>query len=118
MDRKVRVRGSLEDRILEFLGEIRDEVCSRCSGRPIGDPRGNPCGVELPLAQLVEALEMAAARRTTADRGSRPTPSTGTNHRLCPCPMDRLADFAAEAAADLERRRLQRERLLELWDGD
>ena len=47
----------------EYLDEIRQEVCSRCVERPLGGPPcgplGKPCGVELHLAGLVEAVQGA-----------------------------------------------------------
>jgi hypothetical protein len=87
--------------VLEYLRAVRDRVCSRCGGRPPGDPRGNPCGTVLPLEQLVEALEQGQARRE-----GRPFPERAASHAgHCPCKMERLAVLAAEAAEDLEKQR-------------
>jgi hypothetical protein len=121
MNVNVRPCGEIEEKLLEYLREVRQEVCSRCSGRPVGDPRGNPCGVELPLAQLVEAMQIASAGGPTQEGDSQPFgpgPAVLPPDYVCPCPMDRLATLAAEAAEDLDRRHQQREHLLNLWNND
>src|SRR5947209_1590922 len=108
MDSKQPLRGSLEDGLLEFLSEIRDEVCSRCSGQPVGDPRGNPCGAELSLGQLVNSLRIAAESRETAE-----PPEQAVSEFHCPAAPECLAALAREAAAEMERRRRRRARLIE-----
>jgi hypothetical protein len=89
-----------DDALFGYLCEVRDRVCSLCGGRPVGDPRGNPCGTMLPLDQLAEALEDAEAWRE-----HRPSRSAASSHpRACPLPMRRLAILAALAAEDVEER--------------
>lgn len=94
--------------VLEFLADLRDEVCSRCGGRPLGDPRGNPCGQTLPLDQLIAAIRAA--------QGGEGPGSAAAN--WCPCTLEKLAALAREAAESLEKDRQQREHLLDLWDED
>ena len=49
-----------EAELQEYLDEIRKEVCSRCVERPAGgppcEPLGKPCGVELHLEKLIDAV--------------------------------------------------------------
>lgn len=86
--------------LLNYLNDIRLGVCSRCSGRPVGDPRGNPCGLELSLDQLLEALRQAQALRS----GLPPSPEDAARQAgYCPCSMERMAELAAQTAADLDR---------------
>jgi hypothetical protein len=113
MDQTMDEKDPVEVRFLDLLHEIRDEMCSRCSGRPVGDPRGNPCGVQLSLDQVLEALKRAAARHTP---DAPDEPETSFAASFCPLSMDQLTTLAGEVAGDLERRRQQRERLLASWD--
>jgi hypothetical protein len=94
-----------QNHVLDFLADLRDEVCSRCGGRPAGDPRGNPCGQTLPLDQLVAAIRAAQG-------GEAPGPGAD----WCPCTIEKLAALAREAAESLEKERQQRDHLLDLWD--
>jgi hypothetical protein len=98
----------LEACLREFLTGLRDEVCSRCGGRPPGDPGRNPCCTTLPLGQLVEALRQAHTAK----------PAAGPAAGWCPCAMEKLASLAREAAECLEQRWKQREHLLDLWEDD
>ena len=107
-----------EPELQEYLDEIRQEVCSRCVERPYGGPPcgplGKPCGVELHLPQLVEAV-----RQVHSDLIG---PYLATNRSevcehcpylhhadYCPCPMDSLAVLVVEAVEAVERRRQQRQ---------
>ena len=108
-----------------YLEEIRAEVCRRCAGRHVGDPGGTPCVAELPLSQLIEALEVVVAvRQALLGRGTAPANGGGqaATGRLesragyCPCPMAGVAALAFEVAEDLDRERRRRERLLDVWD--
>jgi hypothetical protein len=75
--------------------------------------------VELPVAQLVQAVAAAPADEVAAllkaACGKYVEAPAGTE---CPCPPEELVEFANEAAEDVERRRLLRERLVDLWSGD
>ena len=97
----------------EYLDEIRREVCSRCVERPAGGPPcgplGKPCGVELHLPQLVEAVRevhsgliepyLQCNRRTICET------CTFLHSDHCPCPMDTLAVLVVEAIEAVDRRR-------------
>jgi hypothetical protein len=111
MERKISLPDSLEANVLAFLGEIRDEVCSRCGGRPVGE-KGEFCDRELPLEWLLEVLQGVAASPTPAE------PSTVCPRCVCPLSRERIAELAVAAAEDLERRRQQRERLLQGWEDN
>jgi hypothetical protein len=91
----------MEAELREYLEELREEVCRQCAGRPEGAPLDTPCGLELPLAQLTEALLGAS--------GGQPCPR-------CPCPKEKLVVLAEKAAEALEERRRRLERLLEQWN--
>ena len=101
----------LEASLLEYLCDVRDRVCSLCGGRPIGDPRGNPCGTVLPLGQLVKALKEAETGLVALPLCSADATSPAC---ACPLPRKRLAILAALAAEDVEEERQQRERSSEL----
>ena len=68
--------GEFEAALSGYLCDLRDRVCSLCGGRPVGDPRGNPCGTVLLLEQLVDALNEPDAR---GDRRP-PRPWGGDSH--------------------------------------
>src|SRR5262249_13945760 len=104
-----------------YLEEIRAEVCRRCAGRPVGD-RGTPGGAELPLSQLLEAIEVVeAVRQALLGRGTAPAKDGGragpgcveSRAGYCPCPMAGVAALAFEVAEDLERERRRLEHLLD-----
>jgi hypothetical protein len=108
-----------------YLEEIRAEVCRRCAGRHVGDPGGTPCVAELPLSQLIEALEVVVAvRQAPLGRGTAAAEDSGqagpgrvaSRAGYCPCPMAEVAALAAEVAEDLDRERRRLERLLDAWD--
>ena len=95
-----------DDGLKGFLEEVRVEVCARCAckrGDTLCGTQGTPCGQELPLAQLVDAVQDPAG-----------PPRTG----YCSCPPEELSDLAAEVTRDLEERQDRRNRQLDLWaDG-
>jgi hypothetical protein len=108
-----------------YLEEIRAEVCRRCAGRPVGDPGGTPCGAELPLGQLVEAIEVVEAVRQALlvggtalakDGGQAGPGCVPSRAGYCPCPLAGVAALAFEVAEDLDRERRRLERLLNVWD--
>lgn len=107
MDRTAE-RGRLDGRLMALLREVRDEVCSRCSGLPAGSPP--PCGGELTLCQLVHALlPVPLAARGEVPASGRP---------LCPLPPDDLAELAVEVAEEMDRKEEQRQRLVSTWEDD
>lgn len=107
MDRTA-TQGRRDDPLLALLREVRDEVCSRCSGLPVGSPDPPPCGGELTLCQMVQALLPGPL----ADRAELPA----SGRPLCPLPPDDIAELTAEVAEEMERKQAQRERLVSTWD--
>jgi hypothetical protein len=111
----------VEAKLREYLNEIREEVCSRCAGRPV-EGSFTPCGGELPLPQLIEAIlrgpsdPFALPLACPWDQGGAARAGPGRG-RFCPCPLDKVARLAVAAAEDLERRHQRRQHLLDLW-GD
>jgi len=105
----------------EGLNDIRADVCSRCAGYPVretwnGEP-GTPCGCELPLAQLVEALQQHPEARAAVEAcGVDTQTAEWESVRHCPCPLETVAGLAIEAAAALEQQRLADWNTLESWE--
>jgi len=98
----------------EYLDEIRQEVCSRCVERPAGGPPclplGKPCGVELHLPQLVEAVRqvhspLVEPYLATNRQEICPTCPYFHHSEFCPCPMDRLAVLVVGAIEAVDQRR-------------
>jgi hypothetical protein len=106
-----------EAEVQEYLDEIRAEVCSRCVERPYGGPPclplGKPCGVELHLPQLVEAVRQVHSERIEPylnhNRKEVCESCTYLHGEFCPCPMDRLAVLVVEAIEAVDRRRARRD---------
>jgi hypothetical protein len=91
----------------EYLSEVRREACRLCAARyggPFPTGPGTPCGDELPLAQLVEAVSLSPGEPSEAPAQA----------GYCDCPAEDLAALAAEAAEAVMRRRCLR--LLEQWN--
>jgi hypothetical protein len=114
-----------ETDLQEYLEEIRQEVCSRCVERPEGGPPcgplGKPCGVELHLAELIDAVHRVRspliAPYLECNREQVCTRCTFlANPDFCPCPMERLAVLIVPAIETVDERRRQRERLTETWN--
>jgi pSer/pThr/pTyr-binding forkhead associated (FHA) protein len=101
-----------DSELTEYLDEIRRQVCSQCVDRPPGGPPcgplGKPCGIEMHLPQLIEAIH--------AVRGDTIAPYVENIHRHlcatcpqkdgahCPCPMDFLAVLVVDAVEAVDRR--------------
>ncbi|MFO0841456.1 MAG: hypothetical protein U0797_03515 [Gemmataceae bacterium] len=104
----------IEAGMLEYLREIRDEVCSRCAARHAEEGEcpafGPPCGMELTLAQMVEAIDPAQAGRLADEEKA-------ALAQRCPCPKEELTELVVEASEAVEERRAQRERWIDSW-GD
>jgi hypothetical protein len=97
----------------EYLEEIRRQVCTHCVERPPGGPPcaplGKQCGIELHLAELIDAVHGV----NSASIG----PYLDTNrlkicahcprleHEGCPCPMDYLAVLLVQAVETVDQRR-------------
>jgi hypothetical protein len=97
----------------EYRDEIRRQVCARCPGRPEGGPpctpRGKPCGVELYLPELLEAIHAvhsdliepyrASKERHVCDR------CAYLKSSACPCPLDDLFVPILQAVEAVDQRR-------------
>jgi hypothetical protein len=104
--------------VVEYLNEIREEACRHCAREIIDDPSsgpGNtPCGKELPLEQLLETITLPVSEEDSCADGS---DREGPPHAdFCPCPKEKLAHLAVDAAETLEQRRRRRELLLDQWN--
>lgn len=106
---------AIDTELLESLKELREEVCQRCAHQHLDGamcmPNTTPCGLELPLSQLVQAMEQSTHGTLML---SLPQVEPSPDH--CPCPPDVLARFATEACQAIEEHRKQRERLLDTWN--
>lgn len=119
-----------DDDYKEYLEEIRRTVCSRCPDRPEGGPPcgplGKPCGVEMHLPELVNAVHRVRSdwlgpyvdcnRELVCSH----CPTHGDSFH-CPCPMETLIALIVPAVEAVDQRRRQREReewarLGTLWD--
>jgi hypothetical protein len=100
----------------EYLEEIRQEVCSRCVERPPDGPPcaplGKPCGVEMHLPQLVDAIHEVhsdlIAPYLDNNRRRICQSCTFLHSTFCPCPMDYLAVLVVEAVEAVDGRRERR----------
>jgi hypothetical protein len=116
-----------EAELVEYLDEIRQEVCGRCVERPEGGPPcaplGKVCGVELHLLQLVEAVRevhsdhMGPYLDSTRRKVCQCCPYL--HESCCACPMDSLALLVVEAieAVDARHRRRHPMSLIEVALG-
>jgi hypothetical protein len=111
-----------EPEMQEYLDEIRQEVCSRCVERPTGGPPcgplGKPCGVEMHLSHLVEAVHQVHSGLIEpyleTNRREVCTSCPFLHSDFCPCPMDTLAVLVVQAIEDVDERRAQREHAREM----
>jgi hypothetical protein len=97
----------------EYLVEIRKQVCSRCVERPPGGPpcapRGKPCGIEMHLPQLLDAVR--SVQSGSIEPYLRRNQKRVCLHRallnsdVCPCPMHYLAALLVEAVEAVDERR-------------
>ncbi len=99
----------------DYVRAIREQVCSRCIDRPPGGPPclslGRRCGIELHLAELIDAVHgiHAGAIDLYADAFHVQVCPTCPNRdkAQCPCPLDYLLLLAVEAIEDVDAQRLQ-----------
>jgi hypothetical protein len=107
----------IEQDLAEYLGEIREQVCSRCPERPPGGPPcaplGKACGVEMHLPQLIDSIHTVQSHRIDPylahNRMEICTHCAFLHSSICPCPMDYLAVLVVEAVEAVDQRRLRRE---------
>ena len=100
----------------EYLGAIRDHVCSRCVERPPGGPPCSPlgkvCGIELHLPELLESIHRCDSvcigpyLDETHKSVCGHCPHRGGE--ACPCPMDTLAVLLVEAVEEVDRQFAER----------
>jgi hypothetical protein len=97
----------------EYLEEIRTQVCSHCIERPPGGPPCTPlgkvCGVELHLAQLIEAVREVKSGLLAPylEKNEQRICSICAHHSntsLCPCPLRDLAALIVEAVETVDQR--------------
>ena len=108
----------------EYLEEIREQVCSRCVERPEGGPPcgplGKPCGIELHLPQLIDAVHnvqsdwLSPYLASNREKICPHCPFRWDSYH-CPCPMEELIGLIVPAIEAVDRRRENRERLVEIW---
>ncbi len=80
----------------EYLAEIRREVCSHCKEKPEGGPPctplGKPCGVELYLPELIDAIHEVHDDAIEPYRQSKEkhvcSRCAYLHSSFCPCPLD------------------------------
>lgn len=102
----------------EYLDEIRQDVCSRCVERPEGGPPcaplGKPCGIELHLPQLIEAVHRVHSDwigpylEYNHQAICPHCPARGDSYN-CPCPMESLIALIVPAVEAVDERRRLRE---------
>jgi hypothetical protein len=100
----------------EYLEEIRREVCSRCMERPPDGPPcgpwGKPCGIELHLPALVEAVREVHSELMTPYLDSTHASVCAScpflRSEFCPCPMDQLALLVVQAIEAVDARHPER----------
>ena len=96
----------------EYLGEIRQQVCSRCIERPEGGPPcapvGKQCGIELNLRQLVDSVHGVHSKAMDRymdhfhDEVCAQCPALDTDD--CPCALKYLLLLAVQAIEDVDSR--------------
>jgi hypothetical protein len=101
-----------QERLAEYLEEIRQHVCRRCVERPPGGPpcvpQGKECGVELHLSELVDAIHEKRSDwiGPYLDNNRHKVCEQCALHHgpSCPCPMDYLAVLVVEAVEAVDER--------------
>jgi hypothetical protein len=102
----------------EYLDEIRKQVCARCVERPPGGPPcaplGKPCGIELHLPQLIDAIREVHSPLIEPyldqNRQQICQKCVFLHSSICPCPMDSLAVLLVQAIETVDQRRECREK--------
>jgi hypothetical protein len=97
----------------EYMDEIRRHVCSRCiervPGGPPCAPLGKRCGIELHLADLVNAVHtvhnMAIDPYIDAFHDKVCATCSNRETNQCPCPLEPLILLAVEAVETVDERR-------------
>jgi hypothetical protein len=105
-----------QEEMVEYLNEIRREVCSRCVERPPGGPPcaplGKQCGIEMHLPQLIDAIhDVHSASILPYLSNNREKICEHCPHlhsSICPCPMDYLSVLLVGAVEAVDQRRKER----------
>jgi hypothetical protein len=105
-----------QEEMVEYLNEIRREVCGRCVERPPGGPPcmplGKQCGIEMHLPQLIDAIhEVRSASILPYLSNNREKICEHCTHlhsSICPCPMDYLSVLLVGAVEAVDQRRKER----------
>ena len=107
-----------EEDMVEYLDEIRKQVCSICIERPPGGPPckplGKECGVELHLPQLIDTIHEVHSPLIESylehNRSEICRNCSYLHSSICPCPMDYLAVPLVQAVEAVDERRTQHAR--------
>jgi hypothetical protein len=102
----------------EYLTEIRRQVCSFCKekadGGPPCTPLGKPCGVELYLDELIDAVHEVHDEAIEPYRQSKEkhvcSRCAYLHSTSCPCPLDLWFAPVIQAIETVDRRRQERVR--------
>jgi hypothetical protein len=104
-----------EAELVEYLDEIRTQVCSRCVERPAGGPPcaplGKQCGVEMHLPQLIDSIHAVQSPLLQPylehNRSGICDKCALLHSSVCPCPMDYLAFLLVRAVETVDQRHLR-----------
>jgi hypothetical protein len=102
-----------ETELAEYMNEIREQVCSRCVERPPEGPPcaplGKPCGIEMHLPLIIEAIHEVRSDWIgpyLENNRHRICETCAFNHSsICRCPMDYLAVVLVQAIETVDKRR-------------
>jgi hypothetical protein len=103
----------IETELIEYMDEIREQVCSRCVERPANGPPcaplGKPCGIEMHLPRIVDAIHEVRSDLVAPyleNNRNRICETCAFHHSsICPCPMDYLAVLLVKAIETVDKRR-------------
>ena len=103
---------SRDTELVEYLSEIRRQVCSRCIERPPGGPPclplGKQCAIELHLPALMEAVReidsplMAPYIDQMHQQVCATCPQRGQEG--CPCPAEYMLTLLVQAIETVDQR--------------
>jgi hypothetical protein len=95
------------------MAEIRKQVCSRCVERPPNGPPcaplGHPCGIELHLPKIIDAIHEVRSDwigdYLEKNRECICASCAFWGSDICPCPMEYLAVLLVQAVEAVDQRR-------------
>jgi hypothetical protein len=103
-----------ETELIDYMEEIREQVCSRCVERPPGGPPcaplGKQCGIELHLGAIIDSIHQVPGSDWIEPYLERNRKEVCENCRFlhsdaCPCPMDYLAVLLVGAVETVDQQR-------------